>query len=81
MIRPSQDRSPATGPVRDAYEAYDRALREYEAAHARWMDTSVFSPQADQVRAERDEACGRLLKARLAYFQAQGFCEKGKEQT
>ena len=41
-------------------------LREYEAAHQEWMDTSVFAPNADRVRQRKDEARAKYTAAARA---------------
>lgn len=40
------------------------ALRRMEAAHAKWMNTSKFAPNADQVAQEKDEAISRYIRIR-----------------
>lgn len=51
----------------DLRAEYETALREYEAAHAVWMNTPV--PSGEQARANLDVARAKLDKARMNYHQ------------
>lgn len=42
------------------------ALREYEAAHARWMNTSIFTDEGKEAKRIKDEAKARYEAAYMA---------------
>lgn len=48
--------------------ALTETLRAYEAAHAVWMNTSVFTKAGEVAKAKKDEASALYMAAYRAHF-------------
>ena len=56
------------------YCEYANALREFEQAHAIWMNTSVFTPEGERAKQLKNETMSK-------YDQAQSVWERSQHEA